>query len=283
MAGRIATAVEASKAEPLAVTQKKTMMQVIKSMEGEFKKALPSVITPERFTRMALTTISANPDIAACTPQSFAGALLQAAQLGLEPNTVLGQCYLIPYNNNVRGIDGSWQKIKQVQFQVGYKGMIDLAYRSGEIESIQAHCVYENDKFEYAYGLEPKLEHIPAMSDRGRVIGAYAVFKTKSGGFGFEVMSVDDITSHAQKFSKCFDNKNTPWQTNFEEMCKKTVLKKALKYAPLKSDFVKGVAADETVKSEISEDMFTVQDESIIDAEVSEVSNETAEPVQQNS
>lgn len=282
MAGRIATAVEASKAEPLAVTQKKTMMQVIKSMEGEFKKALPSVITPERFTRMALTTISANPDIAACTPQSFAGALLQAAQLGLEPNTVLGQCYLIPYNNNVRGMDGSWQKIKQVQFQVGYKGMIDLAYRSGEIESIQAHCVYENDKFEYAYGLEPKLEHIPAMSDRGRVIGAYAVFKTKSGGFGFEVMSVEDITSHAQKFSKCFDNKNTPWQTNFEEMCKKTVLKKALKYAPLKSDFVKGVAADETVKSEISEDMFTVQDESIIDAEVSEVSNETAESVQQN-
>ena len=99
--------------------EKKTMQMYIKSMEGEIKKALPSVITPERFTRMTLSAISTNPKLAQCTPASFLGAMMSAAQLGLEPNTPLGQAYLIPYKN--RGND-------EVQFQIGYKGLIDLAY-----------------------------------------------------------------------------------------------------------------------------------------------------------
>lgn len=89
---------------------KKTMQSYIKSMEGEIKKALPSVITPERFTRMVLSAISVNPTLGSCTPQSFLGAMMSAAQLGLEPNTPLGQAYLIPYRN--KGID-------EVQFQIG--------------------------------------------------------------------------------------------------------------------------------------------------------------------
>lgn len=249
-------------------SEKKTMQTYIKSMEGEIKKALPSVITPERFTRMVLSAISVNPKLAQCTPSSFLGAMMSAAQLGLEPNTPLGQAYLIPYKN--RGVD-------EVQFQLGYKGLIDLAYRSGEVELVQAHIVYENDDFTLEYGLEPKLVHKPADRDRGEPIKVYAMFKTKSGGYGFDVMSMDDVRRHAEKYSQAYKSGFSPWKTNFEEMAKKTVLKRVLKYAPLKSDFVRAVVQDESIKNEISEDMYSVQNENIFEAEYTEVNTETGE------
>ena len=226
-----------------------TLQQYIEKMKPGIAAALPSVLTPERFTRMVLSAVSSNPQLAATTPASFLGAMMTAAQLGLEPNTPLGQAYLIPFRNNRRGV-------VECQFQLGYKGLIDLAYRSGDISSIQAQVVYEHDKFEYAFGLEPTLKHVPAMSDRGAPTFVYAVFRTKDGGYGFEVMSVDDIRQHARKYSKAYDS--GPWKTNFEEMAKKTVLKRVLKYAPLKSDFLRGMAQDETVKVDISPDTYEV-------------------------
>ena len=241
-------------------TKPKTMQQYVKSMEAEIAKALPSVITPERFSRIVLTAISANPKLQECTPQSFLGAMMTAAQLGVEPNTALGQAYLIPFKN---------KGVMECQFQLGYKGLIDLAYRSGEVSNIQAQEVYENDVFEFEYGLEPKLRHVPAKKDRGDVICYYALFKMKDGGYNFGVMSVDDARKHGQKYSKSYSF--GPWQSNFDEMAKKTVLKKVLKYAPLKSDFVRAVAQDETIKKDISDDMTFVPDETIIDAEVTEV------------
>lgn len=221
--------------------QKDTSLNgLIKAMEPEIKKALPSMITPERFTRMVFTALSSTPKLQQCTPQSFLGAMMQAAQLGLEPNTPVGQAYLIPYGN-------------VCQFQLGYKGLLDLAYRSGEIKDIQAHEVHENDEFEHELGLDPKLKHIPAMSNRGPVTMYYAVWHTKTGGYGFEVMSKEDVLEFAKRKSKSF--KNGPWQTDFDEMAKKTVLKKALKYAPIATEFVKSIATDETVKSSILPDM----------------------------
>lgn len=233
-------------------TNQKTMQDYIKMMEGEIKKALPSVITPERFTRMVLSAISSTPELAKCTPQSFLGAMMSAAQLGLEPNTPLGQAYILPYKN---------KGILEAQFQIGYKGFIDLAYRSGEVEVIQSHVVYENDEFECEYGINPKLSHKPASSNRGNPIKVYAIFKTKSGGYGFEVMSMDDVKRHAEKYSKSYGSSFSPWKSSFEEMAKKTVLKGVLKYAPLKSDFVKAVAQDETIKSSISDDMYEINNE----------------------
>ncbi len=235
---------------------KKTLQDVIKQMETEIKKALPSVITPERFTRIVLSAVSTNPKLAETTPASFLGAMMTAAQLGMEPNTPLGQAYLIPYMNNNKGV-------LECQFQLGYKGLIDLAYRSGEVSVIQAQVVYDNDDFTFSFGLEPELKHIPAKANRGEPTHVYAIFRTKDGGYGFEVMSIDDIRSHAQKYSQAFRKGFGPWKDNFEEMAKKTVLKRVLKYAPLKSDFVRGMAADETIKSEISEDMYSVPSEEI--------------------
>lgn len=250
----------------------KTMQQYITSMKSEIEKALPKVITPERFTRMTLTALSVNPKLASCTPKSFLGAMMNAAQLGLEPNTPLGQAYLIPYKN--KGVD-------EVQFQIGYKGLIDLAYRSGEIEVVQAQVVYENDTFECEYGLEPKLSHKPADKDRGEPIKVYAMFRTKSGGFGFEVMSIEDVKKHAQKYSQSYSSSYSPWKTHFEEMAKKTVLKRVLKYAPLRSDFI---TSDETIKTEISDDMLTVKDNTIYvdDFEVNEETGEVKESENNN-
>lgn len=238
----------------------KTMREYIKEMEGEISKALPSVITPERFTRITLSALSTNQKLAECTPNSFLAAMMTAAQLGLEPNTPLGQAYLIPYRKSGQ---------LECQFQLGYKGLIDLAYRSGDVKMIQAHTVYENDDFDYELGLEPKLHHVPAKSDRGNPVYFYAVFHTKDGGYGFEVMSLEDVQAHAKKYSKSYSN--GPWQTNFEEMAKKTVLKRVLKYAPLKSEFVRQVSADETIKTTISDDMFSEPDVTIIDEETGEV------------
>ena len=247
-----------TKAAESAVEGKKkgnvTLKDYVVSMQGEIAKALPKVMTPERFTRIALSAISSNKKLAECTPQSFLAAMMNAAQLGLEPNTPLGQTYLIPYKS-------------ACTFQLGYKGLIDLAYRSGEVKTIMAQTVYENDEFDFEFGLTPKLHHVPAKSNRGNPVWFYAVFKTVNGGEGFEVMSVEDVKAHAKKYSKSYSD--GPWQTNFEEMAKKTVLKKALKYAPIKTEFVRQIETDETIKSDISDDMTLVPNENeIYEAEV---------------
>lgn len=245
-------AIQKAAQKNLEKTEKLTLQNYIQKMEKEIAKALPSVITPERFTRIILSAISTDPKLRKCTPQSFLGAMMTAAQLGLETNTPLGQAYLIPFKN---------KGVLECQFQLGYKGLIDLAYRSGEVKIIQAHTVYTNDEFEYSLGLEPTLKHVPAKENRGEPIYFYAVFRTKSDGYGFEVMSVEDVRQHAKKYSQSYDSSYSPWTKNFEEMAKKTVLKKALKYAPLKSDFIRGIATDETIKYGVGEDMFSVPDQ----------------------
>lgn len=241
--------IQNSTASMAAKKTNKTMKDYIRSMEGEIAKALPSVITPERFTRITMSALSANPDLQQTTPQSFMGAMMTAAQLGLEPNTPLGQAYLLPFKN---------KGVLECQFQLGYRGLIDLAYRSGEVQIIQAHEVCENDQFEFSFGLDPQLKHVPARENRGEPTHYYAMFKTKDGGYGFEVMSVADIRAHAKKFSKAYSSGFSPWSTNFAEMAKKTVLKKVLKYAPLKSDFLREIAADGTVKDNMDADMMDI-------------------------
>lgn len=242
----------------------KGMKAYITKMEGEIAKALPSVLTPERFTRIVMSAISSTPKLAETTPQSFLGAMMTAAQLGLEPNTPLGQAYLLPYKN---------KGVLECQFQLGYKGLIDLAYRSGQVSIIQAQAVHENDDFSYEYGLDPKLVHKPALHDRGDVYCYYAMFRTKDGGFGFEVMSREDIENHARRYSQSYGSDFSPWKNNFDEMAKKTVLKRVLKYAPLKSDFVKAVASDGTIKHDIAPDMSEVAPvaDYVVDGDTGEV------------
>ena len=127
--------------------------------------------------------------------------------------------------------------------------------------------------FEYELGLEPKLVHKPAVKDRGELILVYALWKAKNGGYGFEVMSKEDVDLHARKFSQSFGSSFSPWKTNYEEMAKKTVIKKCLKYAPVKSDFAMQISNDESIKSELSVDMSEVvnEQEAVVEADYKEV------------
>ncbi|MBQ9361768.1 MAG: recombinase RecT [Lachnospiraceae bacterium] len=237
------------------LTKGMTIADMIKALEPEIKRALPSVLTPERFMRMALSAINNTPKLAECTPMSFIAALMNAAQLGLEPNTPLGQAYLIPYKN---------KGTLECQFQIGYRGMIDLAYRNERMQSIEAHTVYENDDFNYAFGLNPTLSHVPAFEDRGDIVGFYAIFKLDNGGYRFEFMSKPDMDAYAMTYSKSFTSDYSHWKTNYESMAKKTVIKQLLKYAPMKADFHKAISMDESIKTEISVDMSEVQNEEVV-------------------
>ncbi len=244
------------------LTKSMSIADLIKAMQPEIKKALPEVITVERFTRMALSALNTTPKLNECTPMSFLSALMNAAQLGLEPNTPLGQAYLIPYNN---------KGTLECQFQIGYKGLIDLSYRNPMVQTIQAQAVYENDVFEYELGLDSKLIHRPVLNNRGEVILFYGLFKLTNGGYGFEVMSKEKIDAYAREYSKAYDSSFSPWKSNYVGMAKKTVIKQALKYAPIKADFQRALASDGTIKNELAPDMTEVKADPIFEAEVLEV------------
>ena len=251
MSGMIQKAAEKRNEAPVtAVAQQKkpqTLQDYVQRMSGQIKMALPANLTPDRFQRIVLTAISSNPKLQECTPQSFLGAMMTAAQLGVEPNTPLGQGYLIPRNSK-NGMECT--------FQLGYKGLIDLAYRSGNIANIGAFTVYKNDEFHVQFGLNPDITHVPCMADRGDPIAFYAYYKTKDGGYGFDVMSVEDVRKHARQFSESVKRGwSSPWDSNFEEMAKKTVLKKVLKYAPLSTEVASKIGMDETVHDTISSNM----------------------------
>lgn len=243
------------------LTKSMSIADLIKAMEPEIKRALPEVITPERFTRMALSALNTTPKLMECTQMSFLAALMNAAQLGLEPNTPLGQAYLIPFQN---------KGVMECQFQIGYKGLIDLSYRNPQMQMISAQTVYENDEFEYELGLNPRLEHHPALDNRGEVRLFYGFFKLVNGGFGFEVMSREAVDRYAKEYAPAFDSSYSPWKSNYESMAKKTVIKQALKYAPLRADFQRVLSTDGTVKKEIAKDMTEIDGEDIWDVQFRE-------------
>lgn len=250
---------------PVKLTKSMSIPDMVRAMEPEIKKALPSVLTPERFMRMAMSALNNTPQLRECSPMSFIAALLNAAQLGLEPNTPLGQAYLIPYKN---------KGVMECQFQLGYKGLINLAFRAGQMKMIQAHVVRERDEFEFRYGLEPQLVHRPANGspeERGEITYVYGVYTLVNGGCGFEVCSKSEIDSFAAKYSKAFASSYSPWTTSYEEMAKKTVIKRVLKYAPVSADLQRELSTDESIKTEFSVDMSEVQNQCVIDAEAVEV------------
>ncbi|MED0673166.1 recombination protein RecT [Aneurinibacillus aneurinilyticus] len=228
------------------VTPEQTVAAYLKKMEPEFAKALPAHMTAERLARVALTTIRTTPKLLECTIPSLMGAVVQAAQLGLEPG-LIGHCYIIPYG-------------KEAQFIIGYKGMIDLARRSGQIQNIYAHAVYEADHFEYELGLHPKLEHKPASGRRGAMTYVYAVAHFKDGGYQFEVMDMEEIERRRQR-SKA--SRNGPWVTDFEEMAKKTVIRHMWKYLPISIEIQQQAAQDEIVRKDITSEPKSVYSDAI--------------------
>ena len=225
------------------------IQDLFKRMAPEIAKVLPKHIKSDHLLRVALTEIRKNPKLLECSSQSLLGALMLAAQLGLEPG-ILGHAYLIPYYN-------SKTRSTEVQFQIGYKGYLDLVRRSGELQTLDVHEVCRNDVFEYEYGLTPKLMHRPALENRGEVYCYYAIAKLKDGGFSYLVMSIQDV----EKFRKRSKSPDYgPWVTDYDAMAKKTVIKQLAKYLPLSTEIQTQIVQDEVTKKEY-EDVFEAADE----------------------
>lgn len=228
-----------NKNEVQKTSEQVSLRQWIAKMADQIKCALPSTITPERMSRIAMTAISKDSKLASSTPESFMGALLTSAQLGLECNTPLGQSYLIPFWNGKKGC-------LETQFQLGYQGLIDLCYRTNQYKTIQARVVYEGDVFEYEYGLEEYLSHKP-MGKSETPIAVYAYYQLINGAKAFEVMTWEQIEKHSKKYSQSIKSDSSPWNTDPESMAKKTVLKKVLKYAPKTVEVAEAVNGDSAI------------------------------------
>jgi recombination protein RecT len=218
----------------LMLANQKTIVGLLEQMKGEIARCLPKHLTPERMTRIAMTELRKNPKLCECDPMSFIAAIMQASQLGLEPG-VLGSCYLIPFWNSKLG------KF-ECTFMPGYRGFLDLARRSGQIISLVARAVYENDEFHYEFGLKENIVHKPCMDDRGELVAVYAVALLKDGGHQFEVMSKREVDAVKEKSQ---GKSGSPWNDYYSEMARKTVVRKLFKWLPCSVEMQKAVSLDE--------------------------------------
>jgi len=245
---------EKSSTSTTGVDPYKKAQSYLKAMLPAITEALPKSkgMDAERLSRMTLTTLKMNPKLLECSIESLLGAVLQSAQLGLEPN-LLGSCYFIPYKGTV-------------SFQIGYKGLIDLACRKGEVLSIVAKDVRKGDSFHYEYGRNETLKHIPAPhAARGEIEYFYAYANLKNGGFVFDVMHISEIEKIRDTYSVSYqyDRKGSIWVKHFEAMAMKTIIKRLIKYLPISVETQSAIANDETVRKDITEPAFIVEAEPI--------------------
>lgn len=271
----------ANKAQSVNITpqqqKENAFTSVITSELGRQFKAMQSLVpkhvTPERMARIGLQAISRNPKLMECSPESVVGAIMNCATLGLEPN-LIGHAYLVPFYNGKTGK-------MEAQFQIGYKGLLDLVRRTGEVSQVYAYEVRENDEFDYELGVHANLKHKPATSERGEVTGYYSVYHLKDGGYGFFYLSKAEAMEHAQRFSKSQKGGKLfgPWADHFDEMAKKTAMKAMTKYMPISVEsqsIMEGINRDEAVVK-VQEDKTGITGESFftatydVDAETGEV------------
>lgn len=208
----------------------------------------PEGFPSKRIIEVALMVLRDNPKLMECSTKSLFGSIVHCASLGLEPNTPQGHAYLVPFNT--KGPDGKWTK--DVQVIVGYKGLIALARRSGEIESISAQAVYQGDEFDVSLGTDDRIRHVPKMDgDRGEAYAFYAVAKFRGGGYQFEVMSrsqVEAIRDNSKGWQDAVKYNKTgsaPWGKDFIEMARKTVVRRLAKYLPLSIEAASAVELDD--------------------------------------
>lgn len=221
---------------------KEQVAYLLDQKKGEIAKMLPSHLNAERLLKVAQIAVTTTPGLLKCDVASLIGAIGQCAQMGLEPNTVLGHAYLVPFKVKRKDQHGNERWVDSVQVIVGYKGFIDLARRSGQIVSIAAHEVCTNDEFELVYGLDERLTHKPALDDRGDIVGFYAVAKLVGGGHAFEFMSLRQV--EAIMLGTQSKGKYGPWKDHFIEMGRKSVVRRLAKYLPLSIEFQTAAALD---------------------------------------
>lgn len=238
-----------------------TLRQMLDKQKEQIALALPKHLTPERMIRVAMTAVQKTPKLQECDALSIVGAVVQASQLGLEPDGFLGQSYLVPFWN------GKARKM-EAQLQVGYRGFITLARRSGEVSWISAELVYNCDQFHVEFGSDRQLKHVPdldnaergAKDEQGNPIGlrgAYAVVKYKDGASDFEYMSLTQL-NQIRASSKAKDKDGAeygPWVTHPEEMYRKCPIRRLAKRLPLSPEFMQAAVMDEYAETGIAQNL----------------------------
>lgn len=222
----------------------KQITALLTTQKEQIAKALPKHVDAGRMVRVALTELRVNPKLTQCDPLSFLGAVIKCAQLGLEIGAGLGQAYLIPFG-------------KEVQVVVGYQGLMDLALRSGKVDSIIADCVYRDDDFDFYTDMKGQhIHHKPNLKsarDEHDILIVYAMAQIKDGGSVIAWMTKTEIDTHETKNRKG-KFKGTTWKDHWSEMAKKTVIRRLYKYLPKSIEMRDIVTNESLADSGISQD-----------------------------
>ena len=205
------------------------------SMQKRIAAVLPKHMTPERVIKIAVSAISRNPLLLQCDVESVMKGVIISSELGLELNGALGHAYLVPFKNK-------HTQRHEAQFIAGYKGLVELARRSGFVIGVEARAVFENDFFEYEYGLNPKLVHKPTTAEPGKLKWIYAINRYKNGYSEFVVLTLAEVNRHRER-SKAKDN--GPWQTEYEAMALKTAVRVLMKLAPQSPEIAQAIEVEE--------------------------------------
>lgn len=225
-----------------------TMRQMLEQMKPELALALPKHMTPDRMARQALTAFRTTEKLAECSPQSFLGALMTCAQVGLEPGPQ-GHVYIIPYwNRRASSFEAT--------FILGYQGMLELARRSGELLDVSAHTIYQGEvdagRFDVEYGTNGSIRHKPMVlaspEERGAAVGYYARATLKTGGRPFVVLSKADVEVFRRRSATQKDNPSGPWNSDYEPMAWKTCIRRLSRWLPQSAELAAALGHEETVR-----------------------------------
>lgn len=207
------------------------LVAALEQMRPELERVLPAHLSGDRMARIMLTEIRKTPKLAQTDPNSFFGALLTSAALGLEPG-VNGEAYLVPYG-------------KECQLIVGYQGLVKLFWQHPLAKRLTAEVVYENDHFAYDKGLTMRLEHTPAVGNRGKIVGYYAIAELNNGGINFDFFTPEQIK--ALRGGKVGTSGGVTDPEKWME--RKTALKQVLKMMPKSAELATALRTDETIGS----------------------------------
>lgn len=220
--------------------QKQGLPEMLERLKPEIARAVPRHVNPDRMLRIALTSLRMNAELMNCTPASFLGCVMSAAQLGLEIGGPMAQAYLIPYK-------------RECTLLVSYRGMMDLARRSGQVTAIYAYDVREGDKFSYQLGLSPDIKHEPS-EDEGReekrLTHVYAVAKLKDGEPIFTVLTRAQVEKYRNRSRA---SKSGPWVTDYDAMALKTAVRRLFTWLPKSAEMATAAALDEAPERGIAQ------------------------------
>lgn len=276
--GQIVTAVAERNAAPAVVTPAEIIRKAIENQRGRFHAILPTGFDEVRFHNLVLSAVKKKPGLIECFATeagkvSVLLAAMEAAAIGLEPDTPMQEAWLLPRRNNGR---------MECQLSIGYQGLVKLARRSGEIKSLRADVVRENDVFRYAFGLEAdQMEHVPASGDRGPLTHAYAVVRYMNTGYDFVVLDRQEVEARRARSDSWKSEKSrpySPWTTTTAAMWKKSAVRELSKLMPKSAEFARADGNDERTLSfdddgsilALNQGEDDVADAELVDSETSE-------------